>query len=116
MNENGTAKCWGEGDNGRIGDGYASDRTYPRDVYSLTNASDIITGYDFTCALKTDKNVACWGNNEDGIVGTWGEMTYTPTNIPSISDIKSIYAGNSHLFALLNSGVVKCGVKVITVG
>ena len=88
LNDNGTVKCWGEGDNGRLGDGYTTDRTYPLDVYNLSNASQIVTGNDFTCALRSDSNIACWGNNADGIAGTWGELAYTPTNIPSISDVK----------------------------
>ena len=48
LNDNGTVKCWGEGDNGRLGDGYTTDRTYPLDVYNLSNASQTVTGNDFT--------------------------------------------------------------------
>ena len=111
LNDNGTVKCWGEGDNGRLGDGYTTDRTYPLDVYNLSNASQIVTGADFTCALRSDSNIACWGNNADGIAGTWGELAYTPTNIPSISDVKALDAGNSHVCALLNTGGIKCWGK-----
>ena len=111
LNDNGTVKCWGEGDNGRLGDGYITDRTYPVDVYNLSNASQIVTGADFTCALRSDSNIACWGNNADGIAGTWGELAYTPTNIPSISDVKALDAGNSHVCALLNTGGIKCWGK-----
>ncbi|HIG35200.1 MAG TPA: hypothetical protein EYQ10_03250, partial [Gammaproteobacteria bacterium] len=39
------------------------------------------------------------------------KLSYTPTNIPAISDVKALDAGNSHVCALLNSGGIKCWGK-----
>ncbi len=62
----GTARCWGIGSNGRIGDGTTDDRF--RAVHVLTPEKDpfsgvtrISVGTTFTCALITDETVRCWG-------------------------------------------------------
>jgi alpha-tubulin suppressor-like RCC1 family protein len=62
----GTARCWGIGTNGRIGDGTTNNSF--RAVHVLTpeqdpfsNVTRISAGALFTCALMADETVRCWG-------------------------------------------------------
>ena len=36
----------------------------------LTGVTQISVGYGHACARKGDGTLACWGNNEDGQLGT----------------------------------------------
>ena len=65
----GAAKCWGEGDNGRLGTGNNSDQTTPTQVIGLTSGvTEISAGEDHTCAVVEGRAV-CWGNSAHGRLG-----------------------------------------------
>ena len=63
-------KCWGQNDNGQLGDGTLTNSYLPKDVYvsgtSGTTLSDVLAisaGHRHTCALISGGTVKCWGNN-----------------------------------------------------
>ena len=65
----GAAKCWGEGDHGRLGTGNNSDQTLPTQVVGLTSGvTEISAGRRHTCAVVEGRAV-CWGESADGRLG-----------------------------------------------
>ncbi|MBU1350153.1 hypothetical protein KKH19_03545 [Patescibacteria group bacterium] len=63
--------CWGYNSSGQLGDGSTSDKTTPVQVSNLgaSTVNEITAGDYYTCALKTDGSMVCWGNNDFGQLG-----------------------------------------------
>ncbi len=60
----GTASCWGDNSFGELGDGEQGVPVpEPTAVAGLSDAQAITAGDGFTCALKSDGSVACWGSD-----------------------------------------------------
>ncbi|MES1208325.1 MAG: hypothetical protein ABUS79_20505 [Pseudomonadota bacterium] len=79
----GTVSCWGSNASGQLGQ-LASNvtttctessgtkipcLTSPAQVPNLSNVADIAAGEQHTCVRKTDRTVACWGDNTQGQLG-----------------------------------------------
>ena len=79
--------CWGEGDNGRLGNNTAgTDQGRPVDVLTssggnpaLTNIAQIGLGEAHSCAVTTTGTVKCWGH---GDVGQLGNDATNDSNLP----------------------------------
>jgi len=54
--------CWGANDAGQLGDQTTDGRYSPRQVFGITDAASVASGYDFTCALLKTGAVQCWGH------------------------------------------------------
>jgi alpha-tubulin suppressor-like RCC1 family protein len=68
----GTLYCWGDGRNGRLGQGSTgSSNPTPLQVTapSGTGWSILGLGADTSCAIRTDGSLYCWGKNIEGEVG-----------------------------------------------
>ena len=61
--------CWGEGNNGRLGDNAVTQRNTPQQVHGLlSGVTQISAGDAHTCALA--HNIAqCWGRGGHGRLG-----------------------------------------------
>ena len=115
--DDGSVVCWGNNNNGQIGDGTANtDRHSPTQTASLgsgRSAVAITAGAWHTCALLDDGSVACWGLNNDGQLGE-GEISdehYSPMQTASFGEGRTaveIAAGGYHTCALLDNGSVAC--------
>ena len=117
----GGVKCWGNGGNGRLGNGTTSDQSTPVNVLAtgggtpLRGISQITTGLSHACALTTLGGVTCWGAGGSGRLGngTASDQS-TPVNVlatgggTALSGITQITAGDSHTCALTTSGGAKC--------
>lgn len=74
-NAGGRAYCWGNNDNGRLGDGttFARNRPVPVDTshpgFDTRNIAAITTGGRHSCALTTGGRAFCWGHNIAGQLG-----------------------------------------------
>jgi alpha-tubulin suppressor-like RCC1 family protein len=63
----GGVKCWGDNDDGQLGEGRTVDRDTPVDVAGLTDGvNGIAVGAHHSCALTIAGNVQCWGDNSQG--------------------------------------------------
>lgn len=65
----GSVWCWGENENGQLGDGATAMSTAAVQVKGVSGATAIALGYDHACALVAEGRVICWGNNSDGELG-----------------------------------------------
>jgi alpha-tubulin suppressor-like RCC1 family protein len=62
--------CWGSNQNGQVGAGTTvSVYQTPTQVLGLTNAVAVSAGSRHTCALASDGNAWCWGDNNVGQLG-----------------------------------------------
>ena len=66
----GGTKCWGENNDGDLGDGSTMDSHIPVDVVGLTSGvAEVSAGYRHTCAVATSGGADCWGYDEYGELG-----------------------------------------------
>src|SRR5436190_1081146 len=97
----GTARAWGTGGSGELGNGSNTDSTVPAQVSTLTGIKAIEGGgASYSIALKNDGTVWSWGYN---YAGQFGNGTNTPSLVPvqaSIAGVTAIAAGYAHTLAL----------------
>ena len=118
---NGSAKCWGSGQSGRLGNGRTLDSFTTVAVYGLdgTQASktavSLATGSAHTCAVLGDGSAKCWGGNGSGQLGTYSDYSIsTPEPVRDIDGASpgataiSISAGAAQSCAVLADGSAKC--------
>ncbi len=69
----------------------------------------VTTGKDFTCAINEEQHLFCWGNNNNGQLGTGNfEEKLKPQLVKSpdgtIKHWVSVYAGKNHICGITNFG------------
>ena len=70
----GRAYCWGNNDDGQLGDGGEVMRAAPAAVPGVTGVVEIGAGYGHACARTAGGEVFCWGDNSNRQVpGATGE-------------------------------------------
>jgi len=75
---NNTLWCWGQNSNGQLGDGTTSFSNSPVQTAGTAIENDwdsVAVGKFFSCGLKTDKTLWCWGDNLYGQLGLAGSAT-----------------------------------------
>ncbi len=123
--ENGAIWCWGGNQYGQVGNRAPSTQgvwtPVPVVGFEGTSASTralaVAAGAEFTCAVKLDGSVWCWGHNYYGILGdgVGGYMTFseTPMQVPGLNGSGAnaaidVSASNHHACAVLTAGSVRC--------
>jgi len=110
----GTVRCWGSNFGGFVlGSGLDIDSsTTPVDVRELDGVIQVAAGNDYTCVLRSDTTVQCWG--DDGQVGN-GAVRDEPLPAPVVniggeplSGVTRITAGQFHACALITGGGASC--------
>ncbi len=109
VTKDGTVQAWGFNDSGQLGiSSQTPSANNPVDVAGLGFITAVAAGRHHSLALKADGTVWAWGLNTDGQLGD-GSMVLsrsTPAQIPSLSGVVAIAAGNRHSLALLGNGNV----------
>ncbi len=118
----GTAWCWGNGEDGQLGNGGTSDSSVPAKVVFPPGGPAIVqvsVGDQHTCAVDTDGGAWCWGSN---FVRQLGDGTNTRRLVPvrvlasgtaestpvELTTVRSISAGTTHTCALDAGGFAWC--------
>ena len=105
----GSVHCWGQNDQGQLGDGTIVSSPTPGTVAGITSAAAIAGGGAHTCALLRDGTVLCWGDNEFGQLGDGtNERGWLPVQVVGITNAVAITAGWRHTCALLADGTARC--------
>lgn len=105
----GHISCWGEGEQGALGDGKMEGSTIPVSVSDISDATAISAGYALTCAVLSSGSTDCWGTNGAGELGNGTfETSDVPVPVSELSGVASVSAGDLLACALLTSGKIKC--------
>jgi alpha-tubulin suppressor-like RCC1 family protein len=91
-------------------------KTLPFRVIKAKKMTQISAGSGFTCALRSNRTVWCWGENDSAELGndeysnTMIDYIPFPVEVPGISTATRIAAGAdaSHTCALLQDGKIEC--------
>lgn len=120
---NGTVKCWGEDNEGRLADLDPADNNIgdipgempPAPVDIGGSVAQLTAGDEHTCALLSSGGVKCWGNGALGRLGYGNEISIGDNEPPSsVGEVNlggvviQIDAGDAYNCALLENGNVKC--------
>ena len=96
--------CWGENNDGRLGDGTTTTRYTPAAVSGLSSGvTAIAAGSDHTCALTNTGGVLCWGDNYYGQLGI--NPGWAPVDVVGLGDGPRVQVVNEQ-------GVPVSGVRV----
>lgn len=107
--EDGRVACWGNNDNGQLGDGTFKSSNTPVLVQGIDTAQAVDAGALHTCALLMSGEVRCWGNNEHQELGMFGvdsNVPVTPTGLPSA--VAGVTAGGTHTCVFVMNGRAYC--------
>lgn len=119
LSAEGVAYCWGDGANGRLGNGATANSSVPLAVHmggvlAGKTLTAISAGRDHTCALASDGAAYCWGR---GFYGQLGDNTTNDSSVPVAitmtgvllgKQITAITAAGSYTCALANDAAAYC--------
>ncbi|MCK6544901.1 hypothetical protein L6R52_03475 [Myxococcota bacterium] len=120
-------RCFGEGDDGRLGYGDTLDRgdgigppagaeDVPIGLPAGATVVKLVAGAAHTCALLSTRAVRCWGDNTYGQLG-YGDRVHRGDTLATIPHVDvplggatagDITAGAWHTCVRLSTGVVRC--------
>ncbi len=105
----GAVQCWGQNNNGQLGDGTTVSSPLPVTVSGISNAREVSAGNTHSCAVLTSGAIQCWGNNGDGQLGNnTTTRSSLPVTVSAMSDAKQVAAGSGFTCAVRNDGSVQC--------
>jgi len=110
--DGGTVECWGDNDEGQLGNGDAgtsSATPVAVSVPGITAPTALAAGGNHTCALLPGGTVECWGEGDHGELGN-GSFDAGPEGvIAGLQNVFLVAAGDSHsCAALTDGGGVEC--------
>jgi alpha-tubulin suppressor-like RCC1 family protein len=134
VSNNGSVYCWGQAEDGQLGDGQTStDRSTPVRVHDgeatgddasggyLTNIASVSSSHQQTCAVSNNGNVYCWGRGHTGQLGNNlfidrstpvrvhdGEATGDDASGGYLTNIRQVSSGGYHGCSLSNNSAVYC--------
>ena len=111
--ERGDIWCWGENENGQLGDGEFGTNVYstiPVKVRGINDAVAIAAGWEHTCAVHATGEVSCWGDDSHGELGNGetADFVARPVKVVNMTDAVAVTAGHWHTCVLRRAGNVSC--------
>ena len=126
--KNKSVKCWGQNNDGVLGNGTVKNSLVPVSVARLTRVTTLTLSAQVACASLQEGAVKCWGYTGDGELGIpgngpqqceFGEFSHTCSRnartVKGVSNAIAVAAGQNHVCALLKTGQVECwGANSVT--
>lgn len=121
--QSGKLFCWGNNENGQLGDNSTTNRLTPvavatsaADAFTNTNVTAVSAGRRHTCAIE-NRSVFCWGRNvksETGQLGTGSAVNKTlPEAVSVTADVPGFQ--NTNVTAVSAANVHTCAIEGGTV-
>jgi alpha-tubulin suppressor-like RCC1 family protein len=117
----GAVRCWGLGDEGRLGYGNNDDVTSAARATDISlggTATQITAGTFHTCAVLAGGAVRCWGRGSDGQLGYGNGDSIGDNELPSSvgpvdvgGPVTAIAAGGEHTCAVVDDTSYHCWGK-----
>lgn len=116
LTPDGAAYCWGSADYGALGAvatslcGNVACNKTPKPVATDLRFTEIGAGFDFTCAISTDTHTYCWGENDQGQLGSGNLSTQenSPVEVKSTVTFVKLSVGAVSVCALDSAGNAFC--------
>lgn len=104
----GGVECWGWNDYGQLGDGSLVPHFRPAPVRDLTDAVDIATFVDGTCAVRRDGSVWCWGRHASwNPPRPWENERKVPAKIDGLADALEVHLSSRSVVVMTTSKHVR---------
>lgn len=108
----GTVACWGKNNAGQVGDGTnVTPRPVPAVVPLLEDVVSVGTGDLHTCALNSQGEVYCWGDNLHGQLGVapaQAQFSHSPKLIEGLPPVEKLVVGWANACGILADKTVRC--------
>ena len=118
----GQVRCWGENDDGELGNGNTTPHQFAVPVRAvsgpgnLTGVTQIAVGDDHACALLSNRQIRCWGDDEYGELGNGLPLTDASRPVAvrngvdtaNLQNVVAISAESDGACALLANGELRC--------
>jgi alpha-tubulin suppressor-like RCC1 family protein len=117
LRSDGTLWCWGDNDQGELGDGTTTNRATPVQVAGISNAVAVAAARapfvlsGGTCAILVDGSARCWGSDDYGQLGN-GTITSsyvaqpTPVVVSGVSNALEIAVGSDAVYVIKADGTL----------
>ena len=103
----GSVRCWGDNEEGELGDGTTRDRARPVPVVGLNDAVELQSDNHFSCVRRRDATVWCWGENHHGQLGDGTKVDRSaPVQAIGVRDVPGFVLSYDHVLALLPDGTL----------
>jgi alpha-tubulin suppressor-like RCC1 family protein len=110
LRSDGTLWAWGDNRYGELGLGTQdlNPHPIPAQVLGITNPASIAAAYATSLALMSNGIVWMWGTSTEGELGqgVFNDYSYSPIQVPGISNVVSISAGFQEPEALKSDGTI----------
>ncbi len=106
----GSARCWGRGDEGSLGTGSRARSATPTRVEGLSGIVSIGAGRTHSCALDAGGRVHCWGGAGYRQLGfpNSGSSVDVPGQVRGLRAVVQLSVGYDHSCAVTRAGQVSC--------
>lgn len=115
ITQTGVVSCWGDNNNGQLGDGTQTQRLQATAVVGLSaKVTQLALSYNSSCALLETGDIQCWGSNSQGELGVGKQITpirsLSPQTLTLGSNLKAkrIVAGTYHFCAISQNDALFC--------
>ena len=106
----GVAYCWGDNDDGQLGDGTTTSRETPVRVATDVRFRAVSAGLLHSCGLAMDGRAYCWGDNTWGAIGGGDTTSNHPRPVAVMGSLRftTISAGSLYSCGVTTTGVGYC--------
>lgn len=109
LDAQGRALCWGNNEDGQLGDGGFQSHTTPAAVSGTLTFAYLAAGNSHTCGATRDGEAYCWGGNSSGQLGDGTTSPRSePVRVAGSASFRIIRTGSQHSCGVTTNGRVQC--------